>query len=275
VSAPPDHSVEVFRGGGEKHLSRLKGVSSSGESVSFDSGLQLERGLITPLEVALLEAPVNTDGQVVRDARGDFDDQLEADISESGIDDIRGETEESLSGLVNSGVLIVESGDESDRFTAEVELVMDRTLGENCSLTPGEGVDDKASPVLFDEPGIHLTINEEQELGRSRVGVGGVHSARCHLADSHSHTVRKESREVGDIGDGEVSASVADGTNSSIIIEQPISVVCEDVETSHLSRCPLQIGHDIGGLGSISGLSDSLESGPEDEWDESDELHDG
>jgi len=38
-----------------------------GESVSFDPGLQLVHGLIAPLEVAFLEASVNTDGHAVRD----------------------------------------------------------------------------------------------------------------------------------------------------------------------------------------------------------------
>jgi len=40
-----------------------------GESVSVDPGLQLGHGLIAPLEAAFLEAPVDTDGQVVRDLK--------------------------------------------------------------------------------------------------------------------------------------------------------------------------------------------------------------
>jgi hypothetical protein len=40
-----------------------------GESISIHPGLQLVRGLWTPLEVALLEAPVDTDGKVVRDLK--------------------------------------------------------------------------------------------------------------------------------------------------------------------------------------------------------------
>ena len=55
---------------------------------------------------------------------------------------------------------------------------MDRTLGEDGSLTLSQGVDDEASPVLLDETGFHISVNEEKELGRSGMGVGGVHSAR-------------------------------------------------------------------------------------------------
>jgi len=75
------------------------------------------------------------------------------------------------------------------------------------------------------------------------------------LANSHSHAVREERREVGDVGEGEVSAGTPDGSHSSIVIKQPlmeirrsiarsgcgslldthISVILEDVETSHLS----------------------------------------
>ena len=39
------------------------------ESVSIHPGLQLVRGLWAPLEVALLETPVDADGKVVRDLK--------------------------------------------------------------------------------------------------------------------------------------------------------------------------------------------------------------
>jgi len=231
--------------------------------------------LIAPLEVALLETPVNTDGEAVRDTSGNGNDLFDADISKGGIDNIRWETEESLSDLASTGVLVVKSSDEEEGITPEVDLIMDRTFGEKGSLTLRHGVDDEASSVLLNEPSFHLAVNNEQELGCSGMGVGGVHSARCHLTDSHSHAIRKKCREIGDIGDGEVSTGGAGSTDPSIVIEQPVSVVLEDVETSDLSGCPLQIGHEIGGFGGISGLSDSLESGSKDERDGSDELHDG
>jgi len=43
-----------------------------------------------------------------------------------------------------------------------------------------------------------------------------------HLTDSHRHAVREEGREIGDIGDSQVSASTPDGTNSCVIIEEPL-----------------------------------------------------
>ena len=115
---------------------------------------------------------------------------------------------------------------------------MDRTLGENGPLTLREGVDDEASTVLLNETGVHLTVNEEQELGSPGVGMRGVHSARSgldalerrsgrimhshdsrQLTDSQGHPVREECREVGDVGDGEVPATIPGGPNSSIVIE--------------------------------------------------------
>ena len=84
----------------------------------------------------------------------------------------------SLGDLTGTGVLVVKSGDESDRVTSDIDLVMDRTLGENSSLTCTQGIDDKASPVLLDEPSFHVTIGEVKDLGRSGVGMGCVHSAR-------------------------------------------------------------------------------------------------
>jgi len=114
-----------------------------------------------------------------------------------------------------------------------------------------------------------------------------------HLSDSHGYAIRKERREVGDVGECEVSPGVPAGTDSSIEIKEEliqtrrsaarssdgsrsgthIFVILEDVETSHLSRCPLQISHERSGLGGIGDLSDSLESGSEDDRDGGDELH--
>jgi len=84
----------------------------------------------------------------------------------------------SLTDLIDTRVFVVKSSDESERFTPGVDLIMDRTLGENCSLTRSQGVDDESSPVLLDEPGFHIALDEIKELGRSGMGVGGVHSAR-------------------------------------------------------------------------------------------------
>jgi len=248
-------------------------ISYLWEGVSFDPGLELGRGLFTPLEVTLLETPVDADGQVVRDTFGNVDNLLNTDISESGSDNIRGETEESLGNLTGTGVLVVKSGDESKRFTPSVDLEMDRTLGEDGSLTWSQSVADESSTVLLDEPDFHLTVNEVKKLSRPGMGVGGIHSARFHLSDSHGYAIRKERREVGDVGEREVSPGAPAGTDSSIEIKEEIFVVLEDVETSDLSRCPLQISHERSGLGGIGDLSDSLESGSEDDRDSGDELH--
>ena len=84
----------------------------------------------------------------------------------------------SLGDLVDTWVLAVKSGDEGHRFTPGVDLVMDGTLGEDGSLALSQRVDDEAGTVLLDKPGFHRAVNDEQELGRSRMGVWGVHSAR-------------------------------------------------------------------------------------------------
>ena len=55
---------------------------------------------------------------------------------------------------------------------------MDRSLGEERSLTFAHGVDDESSTILLDEPGFYLAVNDVQEFGRSGMGVGGVHPAR-------------------------------------------------------------------------------------------------
>lgn len=76
--------------------------------------MQLGGGLVAPLEVAFLEAPVDSDGQVVRDLEehgvsvkrgckeaairtytsGNINNLLNADVSKSGRDDVGWETED-------------------------------------------------------------------------------------------------------------------------------------------------------------------------------------
>jgi len=54
-----------------------------------------------------------------------------------------------------------------------------------------------------------------------------------------------------------------------------IPVVAEDVESSNLSRGPLQIRQDFKGFSSVGNLGKCLEGGSEDEsTDESRKLHD-
>lgn len=83
----------------------------------------------------------------------------------------------SLSDLAGTGVLIAESGDEKDRITAGVELVVDRALREKGALTRGQGIFDKAGAVLFDKAGFHLSGYEIEELSCPGVGVWSVHTA--------------------------------------------------------------------------------------------------
>ena len=59
-----------------------------------------------------------------------------------------------------------------------------------------------------------------------------------------------------------------------IAIGSHIFIVLEDVQTSDLSGCPLQICHEVGSFGGVGGLSDSLENSSEDERDGSGEFHD-
>ena len=58
-----------------------------------------------------------------------------------------------MSDLTSTRVLVVKRGDESKRFTPKVGLEMDRTFGEDRTLTLSHGVDNESSPVLLDEPG--------------------------------------------------------------------------------------------------------------------------
>jgi len=83
----------------------------------------------------------------------------------------------SLSDLGGTGVLVVKGGDEEGWIAAGVDLVVDRSLREKCTLTFGQDIGDEASTVLFDESGFQLSGHEVKDLCRSGVGVGGIHAA--------------------------------------------------------------------------------------------------
>jgi len=238
-------------------------------------------GLLSPLEPAFLKAPVDTNGQVVRDlgkekktqnsgegeqdcggtyTNGNVNNLLETDVSESGIDDVGWETEDcldqssatircsrvpleltSLSDLGGTRVLIIKSSDEGERFASSIDLVVDGTLGEERSLALGHSVEDESSTTLFDETGFHRrAIHSVQELGRPRVSVRGVHTARAgmrmcfrkgwvreqmeahlrHFDHSHGQAVGEQGGEVCDAR--ETHGSTSTFTHSSGKIEQPL-----------------------------------------------------
>ena len=64
---PSSRTPNPSRGGGPKDVYEMITHPIHSPPHGSDPGLLLGYGLFTPLEVALLEAPINTDGQVVRD----------------------------------------------------------------------------------------------------------------------------------------------------------------------------------------------------------------
>ena len=120
---------------------------------------------------------------------------MKTDVSESGLSDVGWKPEDwkeecqwarnrriqlkptSLGNLASSGVLIVESGDEEDRFATGVYLVMDRPLRAKGTLTWFQGIPDEPSTVLFDEASFHLSVHEVEDFIRPWVGVRGIHAA--------------------------------------------------------------------------------------------------
>jgi len=207
---------------------RGKQVQSSfcveGQGIICNSRLLLFRCLITPCETALLETPFDTDGHVIWDPSGKVGNLLETDISESGLSDVRGEPEESLSDLAGARVLVIESGDKENWTTANIDLIMDRSLREKGALTFGQDVVDEGSTVLLDETGFHLSVYEVKELGRSGVGVRGIHAAwskhfnesgriaesrirnvSLHLYNSHGHTVGEQGGEICNVSGSDIA----------------------------------------------------------------------
>ena len=92
-----------------------------------------------------------------------------------------------MSNLADARVFIVKDGDESERFTPEVNLEMNRPLREDGSLTLGHGIDYDPSPALFDEPSLHLTVaSDVKDLCRAGMCVWGVHPTRSNLNDPTS-----------------------------------------------------------------------------------------
>lgn len=71
---------------------------------------------------------------------------------------------------------MIEGGDKEDWFTTGVDLIVDRALRENGTLTLGQGVTNEASTVLLNKSGFHFSFDEVKDLGCSGMGMRGVHA---------------------------------------------------------------------------------------------------
>jgi hypothetical protein len=128
-----------------------RGFGVAGELVATDTRLLLSRGLVDALDLALVEASLDTESEGVWDRFGDADDLVDSEIAKRGIGDFRWDSEESLGNGSNTRVFVVQTGDEAGGLAVEVRLVVEGTLREDGTLTRVEDVGNESSAVLLDE----------------------------------------------------------------------------------------------------------------------------
>lgn len=80
---------------------------------------------------APLDALLDADGGILRQIVGEFLEEGDVDIVESGGLDVGRESKVSSSGGLHSGILVVECGDEHGGFATHVLLKVDRALGKD------------------------------------------------------------------------------------------------------------------------------------------------
>jgi len=125
------------------------GSVGSGESVSNNTGLLLSLWLVSgALDLALVEAALDADGEGVRDELGNPDGLVDPDIAMNHISDIRGEAEKSLADGRNTRVFMIKASDKGDGITAEVGLVVEGVLGVDETLIGDEGVLNESGTVF-------------------------------------------------------------------------------------------------------------------------------
>lgn len=150
---------------------------------------------------------------------------------------------------------------------------MEGVLGEDESLTGGEGALDESGTVFEDETDLkRITRQHVEELGGTRMVVRRGQSTRSQSTNREGHTLSVEEREIGDVGDCQISAGPP-GEADTLIEVKNVFAPTEKVELLGGGCCgshPLEDGGDLSG---VCGLGGSSEGGAQQESGESSESH--
>lgn len=155
------------------------GTVGGGEAIANDTGLLLGLGLVGALDVALLEAGLNTNSKGIWDRLGDPNGLIKTDITNRGISDIWGNSEEPLANVSKARVFVVPSSDKGHGVAAGVGLIVEGILGEDESLIGVEGALDESSTIFEEETNLkRITRQHVEELGGTRMVVRRGQSTR-------------------------------------------------------------------------------------------------
>jgi len=165
--------IRVIGAGGSDQGSVTGGVGGVGRRPSGDKRLELFSGLITTGDFTACGALLKSEGDVIGDL---FSNLLDFGLvdAKSSRENIRGETEESLSDLVYAWERIPEEGDEGHRIATVIVFKMDGALREESSLVGEDLVEDVLGSILGDHASDERAVGNEVELWGPRVSVGGV-----------------------------------------------------------------------------------------------------
>jgi len=152
-------------------------VGRVGRRSRCNKTLELLGGLVGTADSTTLSTFLEGEGNVIGDLSGDLFDLGLVD-AKSSRENIRGETEESLSDLVYAWERIAEEGDEGDRLTTVVIFVMDGTHREEGCLVGKDLIVDELSTILRDHAGDEGSVGDKIELWGPWMGMRSVHTTR-------------------------------------------------------------------------------------------------
>jgi len=167
------------------------------ELITANAGLLLFLGLVSTLDLALVEAALDTDSEGIRDRLSDTDNLTNSNITKCGIGDVRWKSKKFLSDATDTRVFTVQTSNKGDGPTVKVCLVVEGTLREDGTLTRVEDIGDESSAIFLDETDFKVRSGYHvEEFGGARVIVRRGQSARRHFSDREGHTLAKEERKV-------------------------------------------------------------------------------
>jgi hypothetical protein len=159
-------------------------VVGRGEAVTDDTRLLLCHWLGSALDLARVEARLNTDGECVRDPLGDASGLSDSNITKDDISDIGGETEEPLRNGRNTRIFVVEASHKGHGIASKICLVVEGVLRVDEALTDVEVLFNKSSTVFENETDLEdSSAQHVEEFRGTRMIVGRGQTTWSHFSN--------------------------------------------------------------------------------------------
>ncbi|KAI6752534.1 hypothetical protein HG530_013903 [Fusarium avenaceum] len=155
-----------------------------------------DASLSVPLDTTLLQARVNTQGNILRDHISERLDVLSVDgfnTTESSRHNIGSQAKEALCDLVYTRVIRAKRSNEDSIGTVRVELLVNGSLRENCHLEGIHGVLDGTDAILENKVCNKTPLHDDVQLRGSVMNMCSIHAAGTEECNSHGAFIANKS----------------------------------------------------------------------------------